>query len=155
VVVEVRDDGIGLAPEEAERAFEESDGARARASGFDAHMTKPADLQALLALVEKLSRQAQDTSGTIRPCMSPEPTTIDREVQEALRVRAMSGAERAEWLAATWGRLQRQAAQLYAPWPDQPAEVASFPTLQEKNAADEARQLEFALRRAPLAQSRR
>ncbi|HYF19712.1 MAG TPA: ATP-binding protein [Ramlibacter sp.] len=35
---------------------QESDVARARAHGFDAHMTKPVDVHALLALVEKLSR---------------------------------------------------------------------------------------------------
>jgi hypothetical protein len=77
----------------------------------------------------------------------------ERELAEALRVQAMSPQERSQWLRATWGPLQAQAASLYSYWkPAGEPRAMHFATLDAKNRFDEQREIEQAVR---LAISRR
>ena len=69
----------------------------------------------------------------------------DREVQEAMRVRAMGSEEFSEWFVATWGALQDQANAMYAGMPSRPCIPRYFKTMDEKNAYDREREIQFAL----------
>lgn len=69
----------------------------------------------------------------------------DRELQEALRVQAMTPAARWLWLQEAWGRLQDGAAFLSQHDPHMPGTARSFATLDEKNRFDEDRELRQAL----------
>lgn len=67
------------------------------------------------------------------------------ELAEALRVQAMSAAERSAWLENVWGRVQRNAAAFFVNAPEQVHTARSYTTLDEKNRFDEARELAFAM----------
>ena len=67
------------------------------------------------------------------------------ELAEALRVRAMSMAERSAWLADVWGKVQRSADAFLVNAPRRTPTARSYATLEEKNRFDEARELEFAM----------
>jgi hypothetical protein len=82
-------------------------------------------------------------------------TPTERELQEALRVQRMSPSERQDWLGAIWGRLQRQAAFLYGHPRHSTPQARSFATPDEKNACDEARELDFALAHSPINRDRK
>jgi transcriptional regulator with XRE-family HTH domain len=73
-----------------------------------------------------------------------------RELDEAMRVQAMSPAARSRWLSSSWGRLQRQAFKL--PHGQRPARgephVMHFATLADKNRHDEQREMDHAVRLA-------
>ncbi|WP_334188697.1 hypothetical protein [Noviherbaspirillum sp.] len=69
----------------------------------------------------------------------------EREVLEALRVQAMTGDERYRWLEENWGRLQQQADLLYAGIDKGLPTVRHFRTLEEKNAFDRAREIEWSM----------
>jgi hypothetical protein len=68
----------------------------------------------------------------------------ERELEEALRVRAMTPAERSRWFKNTWGALQRQAPSL----PALPPAVRHYATLEEKNRFEEEREIELAVQLA-------
>jgi hypothetical protein len=69
---------------------------------------------------------------------------IDREVQEALRVKAMSPEEYGYWLEHTWGKMQRDAA-IFRPVIPVRHAVRHYSSWEEKNAFDDAREIEEAL----------
>ena len=69
----------------------------------------------------------------------------ERELQEALRVQAMSPAQRWQWLQDVWGRLQDSASLISAGRPPAPAAARSYATWEEKNQFDENREIQQAL----------
>ncbi len=77
-----------------------------------------------------------------------------RELAEALRVQAMTPAQRSAWLRDVWGRVQRNAAALQTHAPAHEPTARSYATMEEKNRFDEARELEFALRHSVYATQR-
>ncbi len=79
---------------------------------------------------------------TFAPLQSQE----DRELAQALQVQGMPDAERAQWFANEWGRVQRRSRLFRAQMPPRLPTTRSFATPDEKNAFDEAREIEFAVR---------
>ncbi|RJG02026.1 hypothetical protein [Noviherbaspirillum sedimenti] len=69
----------------------------------------------------------------------------DREVKEALHVQSMTGAERFQWLADNWGRLQDGANTLFTDAPERQATARCFASMEEKNRFDREREVQFAL----------
>jgi hypothetical protein len=69
----------------------------------------------------------------------------DTELAEALRVQAMTQAQRNDWLHNVWGRVQRNAQAFLAHEPEYQPTARSYASLEEKNRFDEARELAFAL----------
>ena len=78
----------------------------------------------------------------------------ERELAEALRVQAMSPAERSAWLDEVWGRVQRNAAALQTHAPAHEPTARSYATMDEKNRFDEERELAFAMRHSVYATQR-
>jgi hypothetical protein len=71
---------------------------------------------------------------------------LDAQVQEAMRVKVMSGGERARWLEENWDPLQRQFSQLCAGLDvDVTPRAIHFATVEAKNAYDEEQELQLAL----------
>lgn len=70
---------------------------------------------------------------------------VDRELEQALRVQAMSSDERYQWLADHWGRLQDDANVLFAGTLSTQATARCYATPEEKNRFDDAREIEMAL----------
>lgn len=68
------------------------------------------------------------------------------ELAEALRVQAMSMAERSEWLANVWGKVQHSADAFLSNAPVLVPNARYYASPDEKNRFDEARELEFAMR---------
>ena len=68
------------------------------------------------------------------------------ELAEALRVQAMSVAERSAWLANVWGKVQRSAEAFLSNAPELVPTARCYASPEEKNRFDEARELAFALR---------
>jgi hypothetical protein len=75
----------------------------------------------------------------------------DIELAEALRVHAMTQAQRSAWLHNVWGRVQRNAKAFLVNAPDYQPTARSYASPEEKNRFDEARELEFAMRRSAYA----
>jgi hypothetical protein len=70
----------------------------------------------------------------------------DRELAEALRVRALGPAAYSKWLESSWGKLQKEANRLYAGVPRPGAGRAwHFETPADKNRFDREREIEFAV----------
>jgi hypothetical protein len=69
----------------------------------------------------------------------------EREVREALRVAAMTPAERYSWLKENWGRLQDSGSLLFAGSMPRQAAARCYASLEEKNRFDEQREIERAL----------
>lgn len=69
----------------------------------------------------------------------------DTELAEALRVQAMTQAQRSDWLHNVWGRVQRNAQAFLANAPEYQPTARCYASLEEKNRFDEARELAFAL----------
>ena len=69
----------------------------------------------------------------------------ERELQEALRVQAMTEQARWLWLQETWGRLQDSAAGLLPVDPSIAGAARCYATLNEKNQFDEEREIRQAL----------
>lgn len=70
---------------------------------------------------------------------------VEREVQEALRVSAMSSSERFKWLTENWDPLQAAVNVLYAKLPKQVATARCYTTIEEKNRFDEDREIDLAI----------
>jgi hypothetical protein len=75
----------------------------------------------------------------------------DRELAQALRVQAMSDAERSTWLVSTWGALQRQSAIFNTHALPHPPRARSYASMEEKNRFDEERELQFAMQHSLFA----
>jgi len=72
-----------------------------------------------------------------------------REVEEALRVQAMSPARRSKWLVSSWGTLQSQAFAFHRDVRNTNSpRVMHFATIEAKNQHDEQRETERAVRLA-------
>jgi hypothetical protein len=69
----------------------------------------------------------------------------DRELAQALRVQAMTDAQRSAWLHEVWGKLQHNAAAFKVGAPAHQPSARSFASPEEKNRFDEARELAFAM----------
>lgn len=70
----------------------------------------------------------------------------EAEAREALRVKGMSGWERARWLEQNWDPLQRQFSKLCAGVDlGEVPRTVQFSTMEAKNAYDEERELRLAL----------
>lgn len=70
----------------------------------------------------------------------------ERELREALAVQSMTPAERYQWLANNWGRLQDEATTIFANVLTQRSAAARcYRSMKEKNRFDENRELEIAL----------
>jgi hypothetical protein len=78
-------------------------------------------------------------------------TQEDTELAEALRVQAMSEAERSDWLENVWGRVQRNANAFFTNAPAYQPTARSYASPEEKNRFDEARELAFAMRHSVYA----
>lgn len=76
------------------------------------------------------------------------------ELAEALRVQAMSDAERSAWLENAWGKVQRDANAFLAHAPNRQHTARSYATLEEKNRFEEARELAFAMHHSIYATQR-
>lgn len=74
------------------------------------------------------------------------PDQESAELADALRVQAMSGAERSAWLENVWGRVQRNSATFTVNAPAHVPTARSYATFEEKNRFDEERELAFAMR---------
>jgi len=71
---------------------------------------------------------------------------LHAQVREAMRVKRMTGAERAQWLRDNWDPLQHQATALRAGIDiDGPPRAVHFATIEAKNAYDEEQELKLAL----------
>lgn len=70
------------------------------------------------------------------------------ELAEALRVQAMSVAERSAWFTEVWSKLQRSADGYFVNAPEHVPAARCYASPEEKNRFDEARELEFAMRRS-------
>lgn len=73
------------------------------------------------------------------------PDQESAELAEALRVQAMSGAERSAWLENVWGRVQRSADAFSVNAPQHVPTARCYATFDEKNRFDAARELTFAM----------
>ncbi len=69
----------------------------------------------------------------------------ERELQEALRVQAMTPAQRWQWLQDVWGRLQDSASLLSTSNQPAPGAARSYATWEEKNQFDDDREIQQAL----------
>ena len=69
----------------------------------------------------------------------------ERELQEVLRVQAMTPAQRWQWLQDVWGSLQDSASLISASRPQAPAAARSYATWEEKNQFDDDREIQQAL----------
>jgi hypothetical protein len=69
----------------------------------------------------------------------------NKELQEALRVQAMSPLQRSDWLENVWGRMQRNANAFSTHAPAYEPTARSYASPDEKNRFDEARELAFAM----------
>jgi hypothetical protein len=67
-----------------------------------------------------------------------------RETEQALLVQSMSPEARMQWLEDHWGRLQECANLIWAALPQSPRAVRYFESFEEKNAYDDAREIERA-----------
>lgn len=70
---------------------------------------------------------------------------LNQEVEQAVKVQAMSPDERLLWLEEHWGRLQESANLMLAGLPATPRRALHFTSHSEKNEYDQARELERAL----------
>lgn len=68
---------------------------------------------------------------------------LEREVEQALRCRAMTPAEFAAWLKATWGELQARVAKTVPM--DGEVTARCFTSFEEKNRYDEEREVAWAV----------
>lgn len=73
------------------------------------------------------------------------PDQENAELAEALRVQAMSAAERSAWLRNVWGKVQRSANAFSVNRQEHVPTARSYATFEEKNRFDEARELAFAM----------
>lgn len=69
----------------------------------------------------------------------------ERELQEALRVQAMTPAARWLWLQEAWGRLQDSAAILLPSEPPARGAARCYASMDEKNRFDEDREIRHAM----------
>ena len=76
------------------------------------------------------------------------------ELTQALRVQAMSDAERSAWLENVWGKVQQDANAFRAHAPSREHTARSYATLEEKNRFEEARELAFAMHHSIYATQR-
>jgi hypothetical protein len=79
----------------------------------------------------------------------------DRELQEALRVQAMTDEQRSTWMRTVWDRVQRNAQALRVHAPEHQPTARCYASMEEKNRFDDARELEFALRYSVIASQRK
>lgn len=83
----------------------------------------------------------------------PPKSQEDRELAQALCVQGMPDAERGKWFAKEWGGVQRRSGLFRAQMPPPSPNARSFATPKEKNAFDEAREIDFAIQHSVFSMS--
>lgn len=121
---------------------------------------KDCTLSTLRALAEALGVQIEaktqvSATAADSPYVKSYPTAEtmsagqqQRELEEALRVQAMSPKERSQWISSTWDRLQEQALSIHRDLHVQNVRVRHFATIEDKNRYDDEQETERAVKLA-------